>query len=66
MLQHREFDQTWLVCKPCHREIRASNRAEKADEFKCYQRKAARYEEAGPRELGLFWAEYVVLLAGHR
>ena len=40
--ERREFEDTWLICKPCH--LNMKERITYTDEFRSYQRKAKALE----------------------
>ena len=52
--ERRSFQETWLVCKPCHKSLTSSSRADKTVEFQAYQRKAVRFDRHSLRPMELF------------
>ena len=40
--ERRNFDETWLICRPCNRDMK--NRHLRTSEFQAYQRRAAQLE----------------------
>jgi hypothetical protein len=51
--ERRAFEDTWLICRPCHRRFAREGRTERSVEFHAYQRKAARAKASEPTQIVL-------------
>lgn len=51
--ERRAFRDTWLICRPCHRDLTVNGREGHAAAFQAYQARAARFEASSQGELPL-------------